>query len=252
VATNTRDPVLDEVDEIIPPEVRARNPNIQCVWSAAEDVLVGAGYTEFKGWAEQGDKEGKGGSDLSRVQMALDAKGIGYKAQRQRDTSIFDYARQEGVGVYCQVPGHALVCVALTDRYAYVINNYTSEERSKHVEKWPRSKFMNEWTGCSFCPLHRKRPRPDAPKVPETKPTTPVAPTTPVIQPGPKGDTGPAGPPGKDGASIDTTALVNQIAAMVDGKLAPQQAAINDLNNRLKYIESQQVKTRIEQVSRNP
>ncbi len=248
-----------ELEQVIPVELRYRNPGIECAYIAAEEILVAAGYEEFKGWGTAPPTT-RYGREMGFILKAMDDFRVPYKAVRNGDTSIFDHARKEGVGVYVQIPGHALVVVGLDERHAYVINNYTAagpasvdraEQSSKKVQRWTREKFMRLWEGVACCPL-RKRKRPDAglPTPPVPQPTAPALPA-----PGPKGDPGPAGPPGKDGASVDTGALVQQISAMIDKKLddrlAVDHVKVVEIEKRLAALEGRPAKlaSRIVQVT---
>jgi hypothetical protein len=262
-ATPAEPEIPVELEQVIPVELRYRNPGIECAYIAAEEILVAAGYEEFRGWGTSLPNGGRGyGREMGFILKALDDRGVPYKAVRNGDTSIFEHARKEGVGVYVQVPGHALVVVGLDDRHAYVINNYTAagpasvdraEQSSKKVQRWSREKFMRIWEGTACCPL-RKRKRPDAgPQLPAPPIPRPEAPTLPT--PGPAGPQGPPGPPGKDGASVDTAARVQQISALIDRKLderlAVDHVKVVEIEKRLAILEGRPTKlaTRIVQVS---
>lgn len=255
--TETGEPTLTELDAILPVELRNRNPGIECAYIAAEECLVAAGYEEFKGWGtalptRRYDRE------MGPILKAMDERGIEYVSTRNGDMSVFEHARKLGVPVYVQIPGHALTVLALTPRYAYVVNNLTAanpaslegaESGSKKVWKWPRAYFDRAWERVAFCVKCRKKPKPDAAK------PLPAPMPTPIPAAGPKGDPGPAGPAGKDGTSVDTAALVNQISQLIDQKLdarlAQDHGKLVLIEQRLAVLEGRPARlaSRIEQVA---
>jgi hypothetical protein len=184
------------LEEILPTALRNRNPGIECAYIAAEEVLVAAGYDEFKGWGTTVPNGGRGyGREMAYILAALDERGIEYYSTRNGDTSIFDKARQAKVAVYVQVPGHAYTVLVLTKRYAYIVNNFTApgpqfntqaEEQSKKVYRVERSYFLRQrWEGIAWCLKCRRK-----------KKDPPVAPAPVPVQPGPLNPTPPVGPPG--------------------------------------------------------
>jgi hypothetical protein len=255
------DPALTELDEVVPESVRVHNQNGNCVWCAAEDVFFGAGYEQCKGLMRQALEKGWHGAGIDDVLAVMQRANIPCKVERNRGTEIFEYARKEGVGVYIQIPGHALVCLGLTDRHAYILDN----NGLLKIEKWARSKFDRIWEGVACCPFKRKRPKPTPPAV-NPEPTVPAP--TPIPAPTPKVDltpvtdaisklteritvlektTGPAGPAGKDGrdgkdgANVDSSALVNQIASqitsLIDSKLRPLTDKLADHDLKINKYE---------------
>jgi hypothetical protein len=242
------EPKPGELDEIIPAEFRTRNPNVQCVWVAASEVLAGAGYSEFQGWGEVGHREGFRGSEMGYVLKALDERNIPYKSQRNnRNTDIFDFAHKEGVGVYVQIPGHALVVVRLTHRYAYVINNYSNVEASKKIQRWTRDEFIRRWEGAAFCPLKRKRPRPQqiVQPPPQTVPAVqpgPLNPTPPVVHPAPPPAEKPAPKecqckPVELGPVNEALVKLTEIAAATSKSVADLGGKVGTLDARIAVVE---------------
>lgn len=224
------DPNLDIVNEIIPPEVRVRNPNVQCAWVAGEEVFVAAGYPQFKGWGEAAAKTHQWhGADMENIIAGLKSQGVDCKSTRNHDLSIFDYAKAEGVGVYVQIPGHALVCALLTDTTAYMVNNYDDPKLSQRIQKWTRSRFLREWTGVGCCPLFNKRKKPKEP-IPTVTPSQPrpAEPTKPIDKPAEPVASGCKCPPPQDLSKItdglnrlvDSVTVVNKSVGTLSDKVS--------------------------------
>jgi len=174
----------------IPLDARPRNVNGNCVWNASESVFVGAGYDEFRGISKNAVKEGWHGAWITNLEAACKTAGIEYRTERNGKTDIFDYAKSEGVPVYIQIQvsrpnDHAVACLGLNDRYAYILDN----NGPPVVQKWSRSKFNAKWNGIACCPLHRKHKKPKEPKgnqtpivAPVNPETKPAEPTKPVVE----------------------------------------------------------------------
>lgn len=233
------------VNEVIPVDVRVRNPNVQCAWVAAEEVFVAAGYPQFKGWGESAAKTRRWfGASISHVTAGLDSQNVPYKVTTRHDLSIFDYARKERVGVYVTIPGHALVCGLLTDKAAYMINNYDDQNASKRVEKWSRAKFLSLWTGTACCPCNRKRPKPGEKPVAPEQPTQPATPAKPIEQPKPV-EPGCKCPPPQDLTKItdglnklvDSVTAINVNVGVVNKSVGTLSDKVTAIDQRLTVAE---------------
>ncbi len=181
------DATLTELEAIIPPELRIRNRGGNCGWCALEDVMVAAGYEQFKGITARAIQKGWGGNTISNVEAAIRDSGIDALVVKDRSMEIFRHARQEGVGVYVQIPGHALVCLGLDSHHAYMLDNNPDSSGKLSIQKWARNKFDRLWEGVACCPKRRKKPKEPAGPPAPTKPATPavcpcpVKPTEPAI-----------------------------------------------------------------------
>jgi hypothetical protein len=174
----------------VPEDMRPRNFTGQCAWDAGESVFGGAGYTEFKGWGMNASRIGWVGGWVTGVVKAAKDFGIETKVVQNKDYSIFDYAKAEGVPVYVQImvnrPNDHAVCVTGLDKdYAYVLDN----NGPPVVKKWPRRTFDRVWNGIACCPLHKKnKPKPVQPDNTSPVPSQPVKPVEPVKPAAPQVD----------------------------------------------------------------
>jgi hypothetical protein len=182
-----------ETDEVTPEEIQAglvvvppldarpRNVSGQCVFMAAEPMLVTAGYEEFRGWAHVAVKERWHGAWVDNLLQACKAAGIPMKEERRGDYEIFEYAKAEGVPVYVQIamsrPNDHAVCVCgFSDKYVWVLDN----NGPPIIRRWSRDKFRNKWNGIAACPLKRKHGREKNPRPIDTTPARPIEPTKPT------------------------------------------------------------------------
>lgn len=239
---------LDLVNSIIPVENRVRNPNVQCAWVAGEEIFVSAGYLQFKGWGEAAARTRRWhGAGMSNILAGCDSVGVPYKSTRNGDLSIFEHAKNEGVGVYVQIPGHALVCALLTDKWAYMVNNHDDPKLSQRVEKWSRSRFLREWTRVACCPLHKKKPK--EPVVTPTQPTEPTKPSKPAkpkpAEPAKPVEPGCKCPPPQDlskitdglGKLVESVSAVNNNVGIVNKSVNDLSAKVGSIDQRLVVVE---------------
>lgn len=169
---------LAEYEKIIPKEIRVRNRRGNCCWCALEDVFVAAGYSEVAGVTDQAIKEGWNGAGIHNVRSFLSKVHLldQSKITENKDYSIFDHAKKEGLAVYIQIPNHAIAVVGLDDKHAYIVDN----NPPLTVQRWTRREFDRKWEGVACCPLFRKhKPKPDSPT------PAPVTPATPSVDLGP-------------------------------------------------------------------
>ncbi len=117
------------------------------------------------------------------------------------------------MGVYVQVPGHALVVLRISGNTAYMLQNYSSGSK---IEKWPLSRFLSSWEGVGCCPKHK----PKKPVVlPMPEPATPA--------PAPKVEPATPTPPPQDlskitdglGRLVDSVTIVNKSVATLTDKV---------------------------------
>jgi len=244
------EPDLSEMEKIIPPECRVQNRGPNCGWCALEDVFVAAGYQNFKGLRQRANEKNTSphGIGPSAWKYQLDQAKVQYKFVENHDYSIFDHAKQEGVGVAVMIPNHAVVCCGLTDQYAYILDN----NGPLKVQRWSRQEFNRKWKGIACCPLFHKHPK-------QPKPEPAPAPT-PTVQPltGAQGPAGPQGPPGKDGTSPDLgplSAKLDSLAATVtkmNDNMAKVQTNVGVINSTINVIDQRvsalerQTRTRLE------
>lgn len=248
-----RDKELKPGDVWIPPEFRIRNRNGNCVWCAAETICLQAGLESFHGMTDRAIRTGWSGAEMEHVLRGFKDGRIDFESERGHDPAILYRAVAANVGCYVQIPGHALVLVGIDDASVRLIDN----NGPPTIKVWSRQQFDQMWTGCACFPclrpriwnfLHPLHPWPPAPpdyKPPQShpplNPAHPVETPTPTVVPSapgataPAGPAGPAGPPGKDGASVDTAALVSQLGSLIDTKLAARDVA---LNARLSAVET--------------
>lgn len=242
------DALIGELDNVIPENLRIRNRQGNCVWCAMEDVFVAAGYDQFKGITERAIRNGWAGATWSNVESAIKDSGVDVVMSKpgQRDTSIFDYARKEGVGVVVFIPGHALVCLHLDDKTAYMIDNNPSDGSGRlKILKWARSKFDKLWEGYACCP-RKKKPRPnDKPAVkPEVKPD---------VKPETKPEIKPVEPPCKCPAPTDQKAVTDALAKLTEVATLTNQSVqgltvkvegvdkrVGEIDKRLSVVEKKQ------------
>lgn len=230
----------------IPLDARPRNVNGNCVWNASESVFVGAGYDEFRGISKNAVKEGWHGAWITNLEAACKTAGIEYRTERNGKTDIFDYAKSEGVPVYIQIQvsrpnDHAVACLGLNDRYAYILDN----NGPPVVQKWSRSKFNSKWNGIACCPLHRKNRKPKEPKTPIVAPvvpeTKPVEPAKPAVEPC-------KCPPPADLSKItngldkliDAVSTTNKSVGELSVKVGSVEQRVNGIDQRLVVVEGMQ------------
>jgi hypothetical protein len=251
------EPTSEELDAILPPDLRYRNPGIECAYISAEQVLVSGGYEEFRGWGPSLPKTDYG-REMGYILAALNERGIEYVAVRNGDTSIFEHARRERLPVYVQVPGHAYVVLRLTSRYAYIVNNFTAagpgvvdqaEKASKNVYKIDRNYFLrHRWTGSAFC-LKCRRKKKDQPAV--------VVQPAPV-QPGPLNPTPPVNPATPPAANVvvpppcqckpaekvdlkpvtDALAKLTEVAVATNKNVTDLSDKVGDIDKRVTALEN--------------
>jgi hypothetical protein len=250
------EPTAEELDVILPPDLRYRNPGIECAYISAEQVLVSGGYEEFRGWGPSLPKTDYG-REMGYILAALNERGIEYVAVRNGDTSIFEHARRERLPVYVQVPGHAYVVLRLTSRYAYIVNNFTAsgpqaidqaEKSSKNVYKIDRNYFLrHRWTGSAFC-LKCRRKKKDQPAVvvsPQAVPAVqpgPLNPTPPVVHPAPPPAEKPAlkecqCKPVELGPVNEALVKLTEIAAATSKSVADLGGKVGTLDARIAVVE---------------
>jgi hypothetical protein len=172
------------------------------------------------------------GNTISDVKAAIRDSGVECIITENRDWSIFDYARKEGVGVYVQIPGHALVCLAVDEKRAYMLDN----NGPLKVQTWPRAKFNQLWDGVACCPkfklprIFKPKDKPaDKPKddpKPEVKPVKPC--DCPKDQPGCK----------CDNKSInDALTKLTEVATLTNKSVGDLSVKVNVLDQRLVAVE---------------
>lgn len=240
------DEVLAEMEKVVPEQLRIRNRRGNCVWCAVEDVFVSAGYDQFKGITDRAVQQGWSGATWSNVEAAIRTANVDVVSTSSRDTSVFDYAKKEGLAAVVFVPGHALVRVGHDERYVYMLDNNPNDASGKlKVLRWAHSKFNSLWDGHACCP-RKKKPKPDSPPVkpdvkpevkPETKPEVkPVDCKCPP--PAPSTDVKPITDALSKLAEIAT--LTNQSVGKLNDKVDGVDKRVGEIDKRLVAVEQKQ------------
>lgn len=231
---NPNVPAEAAIDAIIPEENRIVNSFGNCTWSAAEDVFVAAGYPQFRGIKERAVKEGWRGASISNVIAAAKDANIPIMEVHDRSLDIFDYAKEEGVGVFVEIPGHSLVCVGLDADHAYMLDNNQDQQGKLAIRKWPRAEFLKLWEGHACCP-RKKKPKDKPPATTPAKPT-PAITTTPAVTVGP---VAPAVDPnaGKLDELGQAMAKLTDATTNLAGTLSAQSTQLGTIETRLAAAE---------------